>query len=151
LAQASRWSIDVEAHFVLCFDGQLAATLRGLGARVDIVGDVRLSRPQQVLRARWQFERLLENYPTDAVVTQSEWSHLIFAPPARRLGLPTVLWAHDAASAGPWITRLAARHRPDWIVCNSLYTQRAIARFFPSVPSNVVYYPIAFDDHSTST
>lgn len=150
VAQARRWSAALEPQFALCFDGKLAASLRQLGAKIDVFGRVRLTRPDLVLQTRALFAASLRANRPDVVVTTSVWSHTVFAPVARRARLPLILWLHDALSGKYWLEKLAGRHQPDLLICNSSYCRGAARSVFPSTPAEVVYCPVILDDACAS-
>ena len=79
----------VEPHFGLCFPGRLRDELAATGVTVHDLGAVRFSRPWTGLAARRRLKRLLREVKFDAVVTHSCWPHAVFAPVARRAGVPT--------------------------------------------------------------
>jgi glycosyltransferase involved in cell wall biosynthesis len=54
-----------------------------------------------------------------------------------------VLWAHDAATGEHWTERSVAQHAPALAVCNSRFTERALAAWLPDVRRVVLYAPVA--------
>src|SRR5687767_4916651 len=111
-------------HFALCFDSKLAADLRRDAAPVDIIGggDVRLSRPWTVWRARRTRREWLAREPFDVALIHSLWPHAVFAPAVRRAGVPVVTWLHDVPRPHGWLERLARRAPADLMLANSRYT-----------------------------
>jgi glycosyltransferase involved in cell wall biosynthesis len=97
-----------------------------------------------VARARRQVASLLR--AADVCVTQSGWSHALFAPVARRAGVPVVLWAHGIGDPRHWLERLAGRTPPDLCVANSRYTSEAFRRRFPGCRVDVCYGPMTLPD-----
>src|SRR5262249_45173660 len=67
LAQAPHLCPALECRFALCFDGPFAETLRSTGTTYDRVGDVRVTRPDLVLRARRRFLSIVKDYAPDVV------------------------------------------------------------------------------------
>lgn len=132
----------LDPSFALVFDARAAAELREAGARVDVLGDVRFSRPWTVWKARRRFARLLASRPPGVVVSHGGWVHALLAPAARRAGWRSVLWLHDAVNLKHWVERTAARTPPDLIIANSRYTARGVPAGFPGVPCEVLYYPV---------
>jgi glycosyltransferase involved in cell wall biosynthesis len=55
--------------------------------------------------------------------------------------LPLLHWVHDVLGTGHWTERLAARHRPDLLVCNSHYSAECAQSLFPGVEHVVLYPP----------
>ena len=110
-------------HFALCFEGKLANELRNIDAsKVDILGNVKISRPWTVIRARQKLKELLEREKFDVVICNSFWPQVIFGPVVKAQELPLVLWCHDIPNGKHWLERLAKRVRPDLVIANSFYT-----------------------------
>jgi glycosyltransferase involved in cell wall biosynthesis len=140
----ARPDFPMEMEYGCCFDARPAAEMRQTGVRVHVLGAVRLSRPWTILTARRRLAALLRTETYDAVVVHGSWPYLVFAPVVRRCRQPLVLWAHDRyGTMGGWLDRLARRTRPDRVICNSRYTEHAMADYFPGVPTDVVYCPVA--------
>ena len=103
----------LEQEFAVCFDGRLSRELEALGAPVHRMGEVRVSRPHTMQRAR----RALANSSAFGASTASSATH-----PGRRAlrrrcataGVPLALWVHDATSGRHWTERWARRTRPIW-------------------------------------
>ena len=94
-----------DLEFVVATEGRLLSELRDRHARVHFFGDVRLSHPSSLLRARHHFRRLLRRRSYGGVVCHAPWSHAIFAGVARSCGLPAILWQ----PARRWSNGRAAR------------------------------------------
>jgi glycosyltransferase involved in cell wall biosynthesis len=132
----------LEQAFALSFDGRLADELRRMDARVDLLGPVRVSRPWTAFRARSRLARVIRENRPDVVVCHSTWVHGIFAPVARRAGVPLAFWLHDVVRGGTWADRLATRTPPALAVCTSRFAQGALGRLWAHVPAEVVYPPV---------
>lgn len=143
LARVRRLSPEMKAHFALCFNGRLSDELTRLGVPVHHVGEVRISRPTSVMRARRALADLLQRTTFDVVVAHSPWCLLIFAPPVRHAALPLVLWLHNPTRSDHWMDGLARRIVPDLIVCNSQYTANRAAVAYPETRVTWVYSPVA--------
>jgi len=139
----------LEPRFALCFDGRLAARLRATGVAVDTLGPARITRPHLAMQARSRLARIIQRDLPDVVVTQSPWSHAIFASVARRFELPLVLWTHDLLSGRPYLERLAKRWTPDLVICNSQCTEAAARAIYPWTPTEIVHGPLSFVARST--
>jgi glycosyltransferase involved in cell wall biosynthesis len=133
---------ELETRFALAWDGRLAAELREAGAPVAILGGARLSRPWTVWRARSRFRRLLRDDRPEVAIFHSAWSHGIFAPVARRAGVRTVFWLHDAIGGGVAEAR-ARRVAPDLAVCTSKYAAGTLPALFPGVHAEVIHPAVA--------
>jgi len=82
----------------------------------------------------------------DVVVCHSAWLQAIFGPVVRARGrakVPLVFNLHNAAARRHWLERWAARVIPDYVICNSHYTQSTLEKMYPGVKSDVAYFPVA--------
>ena len=141
LARFQSAAPDVEHRFALCFEGRLADELRAAGARVDILGPTRISRPWTVARARRQLRGLLSAAEIGVGVCHSTWSQAIFGPVLRTAGVPWTLCVHGGG--GPrWLTYWGRHQLPDFVLSNSRYTAAEAATRFAGVPPVVLYYPV---------
>jgi glycosyltransferase involved in cell wall biosynthesis len=134
---------DMDPHFGTCFPGRLRDELIATGAPVHDLGRVRFSRPWTVLRARWRLRRLLRATAFDVVVAHGCWLHAIFGPPVRRAGVRLGYAVHGIVSRDSWLSRWAARTRPDVVIANSRFTARSAAKLFPHSSVEVVYLPVS--------
>jgi glycosyltransferase involved in cell wall biosynthesis len=138
----------MEPHFALCFRGRLSEELGDSGAPVHQLPGVRVSRPASVWRARRALAALLREGRFDVAVCHSSWTQAVFGKVARAHALPLVFWSHDAATGAHWLERWARRTPPDFAVCNSHYTARALGSLFPGARAEVVYCPVELPDLS---
>ncbi len=130
---------EMEPRFALCFEGRLSAELRELGTPPEMLGGARLRLPWTVARARRRLAEVVAGDRPDVVVCHSAWSHAIFAPVARKRGIPLVFWLHDAVSGGTREERRARKVDPDLAVCTSEYARGTLPALFPHVRAEVVY------------
>jgi glycosyltransferase involved in cell wall biosynthesis len=130
---------EMEPHFGLCFEGRSSAELRAAGAAVYVLGAARVSKPWSVWLARRRLGRVLAEMEPEVVLCHGSWAHAMFAPVVRRHGRPLVFWAHDVPGGTHWLERWARRTPPDLALANSRFTQDALARLFPGVPTRVQY------------
>ena len=134
----------MEPHFALCFEGQFSQELRTRGAPIYSLGNVRLSRPFSVKRARRNLQDLLRRTDFDVVVVHSTWAQAIFGPVVHAFQLPLVFWLHDVPDGMPWPERWASWSQPpELVVCNSKYTADRLPKLYPRIRSSTVYCPIA--------
>jgi glycosyltransferase involved in cell wall biosynthesis len=142
LTRLTRSRGDLALEFALAFDGPFADLLRAEGAPVVIIGPARFRRPLEIRRMRQRLAAHLKATQADVVVPQSAWSHLALGPVIKDAGLPLVLWVHDVLDGRHWLQWMAARTKPDLLICNSQFTARAASTLFRRVPAVVVYAPL---------
>ena len=135
---------SMEPHFALCFDGRLKAELSAAEVPVYSLGAARVSRPFTVLRARRALTDLLNREQFDVAMCHSSWTQAIFAPVIRAANLRLVFWLHGAAIGKHWLERWARIYRPDFVICNSRFTQSTLSNLYPDVRSEVLYCPVEF-------
>lgn len=132
----------LEHAFALCFDERLASELRALGARVHLLGPVRMSRPASAHVSRQALERIVAAGGVDRVICHAPWSQALFGGIARRHGVASAFWAHDRMTGRHWTERIARHVAPDLVICNSTFTESTRAALYPRVPSVVVRPPV---------
>jgi len=143
LALAARPAAQIHHEFALCFHGRLDRELTALGASVRQLGPVRMSRPASAVRARKVLAKLLTSEAFDRVICHAPWTHGLFGGVVQKAGVPLVFWAHDAMTGRHWTEKLARRVTPDLVVCNSRFTASTLPALYPTVPSAIVYAPVA--------
>ena len=141
LARLKHLAPEMEPEFGLCFRGRMWDELAAAGVPLHDLGAVRISRPWTVLRARRTLKALLKQRKYDAVVCHACWPHVVFAPAVRAAGVRLINWVHDDLKGKHWIERWASRTPPDAVIVNSDFSAKSVAKVFPHVPSEVVYYP----------
>ncbi|WP_242038983.1 glycosyltransferase [Anabaena lutea] len=152
LAKEQSLCSQMQPHFALCFEGRLAKELRNLGARVHLLGKVRISRPWTVWRARKLLQQLLKQERFDLVIGHSCWPQAIFGSVVRANNLPLVFWCHDVPNGEHPLERWAKLVPPDLVIANSRYTQAAIPKLY-STYSETLYLPVAspnIDNHASN-
>lgn len=137
---------DMQTEYGLCFRGRLSHELTEAGATVHHLGEVRISRPASVLRARGVLRALLRAGHFDTVSCHSTWTQTIFGPVVREFRIPLVFWLHDAAAGTSWLDRLASRVLPDLAICNSRFTAGTLQRIYRDIPIEVVHCPVGMPD-----
>lgn len=144
MAAHSRAVSGLDSHFAYCFEGTFATQLKALGVTTHLLGEVRGRYPWTVLMARFRLARLLRSQRFDAIICHAAWSVAVFGRTLRAAHCPLVLWLHDPPQ--PTLHRLerwAQLVRPDFAFCNSRYTQSLLPRLYNSLPSKVIYCPVA--------
>lgn len=139
LARFRALAPSMDMSVALTADGRIAADLRNAGIPVDILGDVRLSRPLTVWRARRVLGALLQSDRPDVIVCHQPWPLAALGPVAKRESIALAVWMHMAAGRHP-VDRLAWRVEPDTIVCNSRFTASTLPKSNAHV--EVVYAPV---------
>jgi glycosyltransferase involved in cell wall biosynthesis len=129
-------------EFALCFDGRVSRELEALGVPVHHLGEVRVSRPHTIQRARRAMAKLVGSARFDRVICHAPWSHGLFGGVVRRAGVPLVLWVHDATTGRHWTERWAKWTTPDLAICNSHYTAGLLRSLYDDVPVAVIYAPV---------
>lgn len=132
----------MEPQFALCFQGRLSSELVSAGVPVHQLGETRVSRPLSVHRARRALQSVLSSQQYDIVVCHSPWPQAVLGPTARRSGVPLAFWQHGPASGRHWLERWASLCKPRVAVSNSTFTSRTLARIYPRVEHEVVFYPV---------
>ena len=133
---------EMEPHFAHCFEGRLSEELRRYHAPHYHLGGARALSPSSVLRVRRSFNSLLSQHPFDCVICHSPWLHAIFGPVARKAGIPEMLWLHDVPDGKHWVQRWAKISAPDFVLCNSRFTQSQLPKLYDGIPSAVAYVPV---------
>ena len=144
LAESAGLLRQVAFEFAVCADGRLAGELQERGAVVHALGDVRLSRPASVLRARAAVRALLRTRRYGAVVCHAPWAYAIFGGVARSCGVRAILWQHDRATGATLVERAARAIPADLVICNSLWTAASAPRLQPRAPVQVVRCAVPF-------
>jgi len=143
LAESTSLGGSLSFEFAVATEGRLSGELRDRGAHVHGLGDVRLSRPRSVLRARRYLRGILRERQYAAVVCHAPWSHAIFGSVVRACGIPSVLWQHDRATGAPLVERASRAIGADLVICNSQWTAETAAALQPHAPHRVVYCAVA--------
>jgi glycosyltransferase involved in cell wall biosynthesis len=143
LAKCRGVAPEMEPAFAIASAGRLDEELRETGVDVTALGDVRLSRPASIVRGRAVLTELLQKRRASAVVCHAPWSFAIFAPVARRAGVPVVLWQHDRADGRSIVERWARRTPADLVVCNSQWTAMTAHALQPTAPRVVIHPAVA--------
>jgi glycosyltransferase involved in cell wall biosynthesis len=134
---------EVGAAFAVAAPGRLQEALTATAVPVHALGDVRLSRPRAIVRARASLRALVGSQPPDVLVCHAPWSYGIFAPVARRAGLPSILWQHDRADGRSIVERWAARTPAALVIATSAWTAESAAALQPDAPVTVIHPCVA--------
>jgi glycosyltransferase involved in cell wall biosynthesis len=132
----------IESWFAMCARGRAFDELVDAGGRAEPLGDVRVSRPATVWRARTRVRHLVLEHRIDVVICHAPWAYALFAPIARRARARVAWWQHDAATGRPWIERWARATTADLVIANSRWTARSAAALQPGVHVEVIHCPV---------
>ena len=80
LARLKDFCPAMESEFALCFEDRLARELAAAGAPMHWLGNVRISRPWTVWRARRRLKELLGRKRFDLVICHMPWSMAVLGP-----------------------------------------------------------------------
>jgi glycosyltransferase involved in cell wall biosynthesis len=138
----------MDTQFALCHEGRLSQELTAAGARVHLLGEVRISRPWTVWRARRKLGELLRREHFDVVICHMPWSLAVFGRAVQAAGPKLGFWAHSFHSGHNWLERLARRTRPDLAIGNSRFTESGLDNICANVPRGIVYPPVAVSEPS---
>lgn len=142
LAQQRHLCPEMEPHFGLCFEGRLSETLAAANVSVFLLGDVKVSRPWTVLRARRRLQALLKKETYNLAICHSCWPMAVFGSVVKRQGLPLVFFAHDVIKGQHWLDRWAQRVVPDLAIANSQFTLRFLTQFYPKTQGTYLHLPV---------
>lgn len=142
LARVQRLAPGLEHEFALCFEGRLSRELREAGAPVHLLGEVRVSRPWTLWRARGELSRLLERGGYAAVVCHAAWPQALFGPVVRSSQVPLIFYQHDALAGRHWLERWARVTEPDLVITNSHFSAGTLANVYPRARYHVRYPPV---------
>jgi glycosyltransferase involved in cell wall biosynthesis len=138
---------EMQSGFALCYEGRLATNIRATDSPLHIFSNpIRLSRPWTVWQARQELRQLLQKQQVQVVVSHACWPMVVFGPTVQALGIPLVFWCHDTPTGRHWLERQASRVLPSYAIANSQYIQSQLPQLYPSVPSQVIYAPVADND-----
>jgi glycosyltransferase involved in cell wall biosynthesis len=136
----------MEPDFALCFEGRLSEELKAAGSTAHFLGNVRISRPWTVWRARRRLRAILSRERFDLVICHMPWSMAVFGPAVRASGQRLGFWAHTFHAGQSWLERLARRTPPDVVVACSRFAEAGVDNLFPQAPREVIYPPLDLNE-----
>src|SRR5688500_11832522 len=89
LAESGGLSRTLWFDFAVAAEGRLYDELMERGAPVFSFGNVRLSRPASLVRARRGLRAILRKHRYAAIVCHAPWSHAVFGGIIRACGVPS--------------------------------------------------------------
>jgi hypothetical protein len=141
LSPAVAGCAPVHSSFALCFEGQVADTLRAANADVHLLRAVRARRPDEVRGARHRLREVLLDVQPHVAIVHSAWSQAIFGRTVLNSEIPLVRWLHAPQPGPVWLEAWASRSQPALVLCNSRYTLDNVGGRFGTVPTVVQYPP----------
>lgn len=126
----------------LCYRGRFASEIEATGIPLHYLGETRTRKPWTIIRARKALNRVICARRIEVLVVHASWPHAMFAPVAKRLGIPVVLWLHAAFTRRTWLQRWAAKTKPDALIFNSEFTRDNSHLPGWAIPSRVIYIPL---------
>jgi glycosyltransferase involved in cell wall biosynthesis len=142
LAEYRQLCPEMEPHFGLCFRGQLWDELTAANVPLYDLGNVRLSRPWTMMKARWRLKRVLQNNQFDAAIVNGSWPHVIFAQCIKKTNVKLVHMVHGEIDRKHWLNRWATQTQPNLVIANSHYIAGTITSVFANCPIATVYCPV---------
>ena len=128
-------------EIALAFDGPFAQKMRLARMDVHPLAPPQLRNPISIRKSRRDLQRLLDKEDFDAVISHSPWCQAVYGPVLKASGRPIVFWMHGSFD-GHWLQKLASRHVPDFVICNSEYTRSTLPKVYPKVASAVLHLPV---------
>lgn len=133
---------EMETEMGVCFNGRFASDIRATNVPIHHLGAARARAPWSVFRARRNLRRVMLDRRIDVLVTHATWPHAMFAPVAKKLRVPVVLWLHAAFTNNSWLENWAALTSPDGLIFNSQFTKENSTLPERAIPSEVIYNPV---------
>ena len=128
--------------FCVFFEGRLSEELRRTGVKVQLIHSVRWSRPWTLLKARAEFEAMLQRDPPDVAICHSPWAESIVGAVLRKARIPLVYLQHGTHHRLGIVDVLARFAPPDLILVNSRYSAQSTSNLFPGIQMEVWNPPL---------
>jgi glycosyltransferase involved in cell wall biosynthesis len=141
---------QMQHQFALCFQGRLADELQNLGARLHQLGNVKISHPFTVWKARNQLQQILKQELFDVVICHGCWVQGIFGSVVKANHIPLIFWCHDTVNGNHILEQLAKLVIPDLVIANSHYTQGTVTKLYQT-HCETVYLPVECPQFSNHT
>ncbi len=151
LARLKDFCPAMESEFALCFEDRLARELAAAGAPMHWLGNVRISRPWTVWRARRRLKELLGRKRFDLVICHMPWSMAVLGPTVRASGQKLGFWIHNFHAGTNWLERLARGTWPDLAIACSRFTEASLQNLYPGTPCQVIYPPLNLTDSADTS
>jgi glycosyltransferase involved in cell wall biosynthesis len=139
---------NMQPEFGVAFSGKLSQELLAAGAKVHLLGDVRISNAASVLRCWKRILPILKKGQFDYAVCHMPWALAVFGIPLRVMRVRIIFWSHTATEGKHWLERIASLYSPVLAVCPSKFTRETMRNIFSEArtPAVTIYYPVAQPD-----
>ncbi|MGK7958109.1 MAG: glycosyltransferase family 4 protein [Crocosphaera sp.] len=135
---------ELQAVFVLCYEGYLSRKLRERGATVEVIPTPSLYSPWTLLKTFFQIRRILHKYSVNIVVSHEIWNHIIAWPIEKLLSIKSVLWIHSSSFRfNIPLYRCLGFCKPDIAICTSRHVRESVMRLWPNIKTDFLYPPYA--------
>lgn len=135
---------ELEAVFVLCYEGYLSSELEKRGAIVEIVSAPQLNKPWTVVPVFFQLWKILKKYNSQVIVNHEIWNHVIAWPIGKLFSIKMVLWIHSSKFR---FDQPLYRHLklwpPDIAICTSRHVKDDVMQLWPGLKADFLYHPYA--------
>jgi glycosyltransferase involved in cell wall biosynthesis len=146
LARMRNLCPEMLPSFGFCFDGRIAKSIRETGAPLELLGEMRASRPWTIWRSRKKLHSLLLRERYEQVIFHGSWTYALLASVLKSTGIQPVLWCHGSMSAKTWDERRVISSRPHRVLASSHFTAASVARFLPAGCVKIVRYAVALPE-----
>lgn len=135
---------ELEAIFVLCYEGYLSKKLQDRGATVEIIPTPCLNLPWTLIRTFFHLRNILNKYDAKIIVSHEIWNHVVVWPVEKILAVKGVLWIHSSSfrfniplykNLGLW--------KPDLAICTSRHVRDSVSKLWPRIKTDYLYPPYA--------
>ena len=135
---------ELDAIFVLCYEGYLSQKLQERGATVELIPTPCLKRPWTLIQTFFQLRKILNQYDAQIIVSHEIWNHVVAWPVEKLLSVKGVLWIHSSSfrfniplykNLGLW--------PPDLAICTSRHVKDSVSTLWPNIKTDYLYPPYA--------
>jgi glycosyltransferase involved in cell wall biosynthesis len=135
---------ELEAIFVLCYEGYLSSKLKERGAIVEVIPTPHLRHPWTLIQTFFQLRKILNKHGVKLIVSHEVWNHAVAWPVEKLLGFKSVLWIHSSSFRFdiPLYKRLGL-YKPDRAICTSRHVKDSVTKLWPNIKADFVYPPYA--------
>lgn len=133
---------ELDAVFVLCYEGYLSHQLQARGATVEIIPTPRLKHPWTLIGTFFHFKKILDKYDTNIIVSHEIWNHAVAWPIEKLLALKSVLWIHSSSFRfNIPLYKSIGFYKPDIAICTSRHVRDSVKALWPNIRTDFLYPP----------